>query len=61
VKIGRRALRIGSCAISFYAPDEKLQLVAAHGGIERWRAAPSIRIDGEQVWSSNWNRGNPSA
>lgn len=79
-------------------------MVEAHGGIERWRAAPSIRFDnimhnnyhgkqefawwvahevidqktrqawqewplddsrigfdGEQVWSINWNRGNPSA
>jgi len=79
-------------------------MVDAHGGIERWRAAPSIRFDnvmhnnyhqkeafawwvahevidqktrrvwqdwpmddaqigydGEKVWSSNWNRGNPSA
>lgn len=79
-------------------------MVDAHGGIDRWRAAPSIRFDnvfhnnyhgknefawwvahevidqktrrawqdwpmddarigfdGEEVWSTNWNRGNPSA
>lgn len=79
-------------------------MVEAHGGIERWRAAPSIRFDnvmhnnhherdqfawwvahevidqktrrvwqewpmddariaydGDEVWSLNWNRGNPSA
>ncbi len=79
-------------------------MVDAHGGIDRWRAAPSIRFDdimhnnyhqpenfawwaahevidqktrqvwqnwpmddamigydGQQVWSTNWEKGNPSA
>lgn len=79
-------------------------MVEAHGGIERWRAAPAIRFndimhnpyhernefawwaayevidqktrqvwqdwpfddarvgfDGTEVWSTNWNKGNPSA
>jgi len=91
-----------------YATDETQEvieaMVNAHGGIERWRAAPSIRFDdimympfhdreqfawwaahevidqktrqvwqnwpmddamigydGKQVWSTNWNKGNPSA
>jgi hypothetical protein len=91
-----------------YASDETKRvieaMVEAHGGMERWQAAPSIRFDdimympfhdreqfawwaahevidqktrqvwqnwpmddamigydGEQVWSTNWNKGNPSA
>jgi hypothetical protein len=91
-----------------YANDESQRIIEAmvnaHGGIERWNAAPAIRFDnvmhdnhagrerfawwvaheeidqktrqvwqdwpmddaqigydGEQVWSENWNRGNPSA
>ena len=91
-----------------YASDESRRVVEAmvnaHGGIERWRAAPSIRFDnvfhnnyhgkrefawwvahevidqktrrawqdwpmddarigfdGEEVWSTYWKRGNPSA
>ena len=91
-----------------YATDETQEvieaMVNAHGGIQRWRAAPSIRFDdimympfhdreqfawwaahevidqktrqvwqnwpmddamigydGKQVWSTNWNKGNPSA
>jgi len=91
-----------------YATDETREvieaMVNAHGGIKRWRAAPSIRFDdimympfhgreqfawwaahevidqktrqvwqnwpmddamigydGKQVWSTNWNKGNPSA
>ena len=91
-----------------YASDETRRvitaMVEAHGGIERWREAPSIRFDnvmhmnfapkeqfawwiahevidqqtrkvwqdwpmddarigfdGESVWSTNWQRGNPSA
>jgi hypothetical protein len=104
------ALLLSSNALSEpeYASDETRRVVAAmvdaHGGIERWRAAPSIRFDdimympyhereqfgwwaahevidqktrqvwqdwpmddaaigfdGEQVWSTNWNKGNPSA
>jgi hypothetical protein len=90
-----------------YASDETRQvieaMVQAHGGMERWRAAPSIRFDnimyntfaskqqfawwvahevidqktrrayqhwpmddarigfdGKQVWSENWQRGNPA-
>ncbi len=91
-----------------YANDETQRIIEAmvdaHGGIERWRAAPSIRYDdimhnsfagkdqfafwvahevidqktrqvwqdwpmdnarigydGKQVWSENWQKGNPSA
>ena len=91
-----------------YASDETKRVVEAmvnaHGGIKRWRAAPSIRFDdimympyheksefawwaahevidqatrqvwqdwpmddaqigydGEQVWSTNWEKGNPPA
>jgi len=91
-----------------YTSDETKRvieaMVDAHGGIEIWRAAPSIRFDdimhnpfhdkeefawwaahevidqktrqvwqnwpmddaqigydGNQVWSTNWNKGNPSA
>ncbi len=96
-----------SMASPHYASDESKRvveaMVEAHGGLERWRAAPSIRFDnvmhnnyhgknefawwiahevidqktrkvwqewpmddarigydGEKVWSTNWNRGNPS-
>ncbi|MDH4124447.1 MAG: hypothetical protein OEW64_01380 [Gammaproteobacteria bacterium] len=97
------------CAAGPHYEDTESQriieaMVAAHGGIERWRAAPSIRFDnimhdnyhrkenfawwvahevidqktrrvwqdwpmddarigydGKEVWSTNWNKGNPSA
>lgn len=96
-----------SIASPHYANDESKRvveaMVAAHGGLERWRAAPSIRYDnimhnnyhgksefawwvahevidqktrkvwqdwpmddarigydGDDVWSVNWNKGNPS-
>ncbi len=96
-----------SVAGPHYANDESKRvveaMVEAHGGLERWRAAPSIRFDnvmhnnyhgkdefawwvahevidqktrkvwqdwpmddarigydGEDVWSVNWERGNPS-
>jgi hypothetical protein len=104
------ALFSSACAIGGpqYATEETRQvieaMVGAHGGIERWRAAPSIRFDdimhnpfhereefawwaahevidqktrqvwqdwpmdnatigydGKQVWSTSWNKGNPSA
>lgn len=103
-------LSLSATAISGpeYASDESREvieaMVDAHGGIERWRAAPSIRFDdimhmpfhereqfawwaahevidqktrqvwqdwpmddaaigydGEQVWSTDWSKGNPSA
>ena len=91
-----------------YADDESRRIIEAmvdaHGGIERWNAAPAIHFDnvmhdnfagrdrfawwvahevidqktrqvwqdwpmddarigydGKQVWSENWNKGNPSA
>lgn len=97
-----------ACAEPQYASDETRRVITAmvdaHGGIERWRAVPSIRFDdmmhmeghdkgqwgwwvahevidqktrqvwqdwpmndarigfdGENVWSENWNAGNPSA
>ena len=97
-----------SMASPHYESTESMRvveaMVEAHGGLERWRAAPSIRFDnvmhnnyhgktefawwiahevidqktrrvwqdwpmddarigydGENVWSVNWNRGNPSA
>jgi len=97
-----------ACAGPQYASDETRSvieaMVDAHGGIERWRAAPSIRFndlmhmethekgqfgwwvahevidqktrqvwqdwpmensrigfDGENVWSENWQQGNPTA
>ena len=108
--IALTALLLSANAVSEpeYATDETREvieaMVEAHGGIKRWRAAPSIRFDdimhnpfherenfawwaahevidqktrqvwqdwpmddatigfdGKQVWSSNWNKGNPSA
>jgi hypothetical protein len=97
-----------ACAGPSYASDETRRviegMVDAHGGIERWRAVPSIRFDdlmhmeghetgqfgwwvahevidqktrqvwqdwpmenaqigfdGEEVWSRNWQQGNPTA
>jgi hypothetical protein len=97
-----------ACAGPQYASEETRNvieaMVDAHGGIERWRAAPSIRFsdmmhiethekgqfgwwvahevidqktrqawqdwpmedsrigfDGENVWSENWQQGNPTA
>ena len=102
------ALESVSFACPEYATEETRRvietMVDAHGGIDRWRQAPSIRFDnvmhnnyhgknefawwiahevidqetrqvwqewpmddarigfdGDQVWSVNWNRGNPSA
>lgn len=114
-RFGAPALVLAALAISSiatanpdYATDETRDvieaMVDAHGGLDRWRAAPSIRFDdimhnpfhergdfawwaahevidqktrqvwqdwpmddatigydGEQVWSSNWNKGNPAA
>lgn len=113
--IGAASVLLAALAISSnatagpdYATDETKDvieaMVDAHGGIDRWRAAPSIRFDdimhnpfherenfawwaahevidqktrqvwqdwpmddatigydGEQVWSTGWNKGNPSA
>jgi len=102
------ALLMAPCALAQpdYASEETKRVVEAmvdaHGGIDRWRAAPSIRFDdimympfherenfawwaahevidqktrqvwqnwpmddamigydGEKVWSTNWNKGNP--
>jgi hypothetical protein len=102
------ALLMTPCALAQpdYASEETKRvieaMVDAHGGIDRWRAAPSIRFDdimympfherenfawwaahevidqktrqvwqnwpmddamigydGEKVWSTNWNKGNP--
>ena len=104
------AMIFSTCAVAEpqYASNESRDvieaMVAAHGGIDRWRAAPSIRFDdimhnpyheredfawwaahevidqktrqvwqdwpmddatigydGKQVWSTNWQKGNPSA